>query len=234
MNPGHPTPGDVLRSLAFYPLFWGGTVLMQVAVLATVLFTPRLARWVPEHWSHYHRWCATRILGLTIRVEGPMPQPGVLVAAKHESFFEAIDMPTLLLRPAVFTKAELFRLPVWGELARQYGLVPVERHAGASALRRMLEAARRMVKAGRLLVIFPEGTRTAHGTQAPLQSGFAGIYKLVGLPVVPLAVDSGPLYHGWIKRRGVVTYRFGETIPAGLPRDEAEARVRAAINALNP
>lgn len=228
------TPADVLRSLAFYPVFWGGTVLMQVAVLVTVFFTPRLAQWVPEHWSFFHRWCVTRILRLTIRVEGPMPEAGVLVAAKHESFFEAIDMPTLLHRPSVFTKAELFRLPVWGKLAAQYGLVPVERNAGARALRRMLDAARAMVAAGRLLVIFPEGTRTPHGARPPLQSGFAGIYKLVGLPVVPLAVDSGPLYHGWIKRRGVVTYRFGETIPAGLPRDEAEARVHAALNALNP
>ena len=72
-----------------------------------------------------------------------------------------------------------------------------------------------------------------HGTQPPLQSGFAGLYKLLGLPVVPVALDSGPCYHRRWKRRGTITIRVGEPIPAGLPRDEIEARVVAAINVLN-
>jgi 1-acyl-sn-glycerol-3-phosphate acyltransferase len=53
------------------------------------------------------------------------------------------------------------------------------------------------------------------------------------LPVVPVAVNSGPLFRGFWKRSGTITYRVGETIPAGLPREEIEARVHAAINALN-
>ncbi|MCB2063748.1 MAG: 1-acyl-sn-glycerol-3-phosphate acyltransferase, partial [Novosphingobium sp.] len=55
------------------------------------------------------------------------------------------------------------------------------------------------------------------------------LYKVLGLPVVPVAVDSGPLYHRWIKRSGTVTYRVGETIPTGLARAEVEARLAAAI-----
>ncbi|MFN7157438.1 MAG: 1-acyl-sn-glycerol-3-phosphate acyltransferase, partial [Erythrobacter cryptus] len=51
---------------------------------------------------------------------------------------------------------------------------------------------------------------------------------------VPIAVDSGPTYHRLIKRPGQITYKVGETIPAGLPREQIEARVEAAINALNP
>jgi 1-acyl-sn-glycerol-3-phosphate acyltransferase len=97
----------------------------------------------------------------------------------------------------------------------------------------MIKTARERVGEGRPLVIFPEGTRVSHGGKPPLQSGFAGTYKLLGLPVVPIAVNSGPVYHRIIKRPGTITYRVGETIPAGLERDEIEARVHAAINALN-
>ncbi len=97
----------------------------------------------------------------------------------------------------------------------------------------MLAEARRHIGSGRPLAIFPEGTRTPHGERPPLRSGFAGLYKLLDLPVVPVAVDSGPLYQRWWKRRGTITLRFGEPIPPGLPREEIEAQVHASINALN-
>jgi 1-acyl-sn-glycerol-3-phosphate acyltransferase len=97
----------------------------------------------------------------------------------------------------------------------------------------MMAEARRFAGGGRPLAIFPEGTRVPHGKRPPLRSGFAGLYKLLGLPVVPVAIDSGPPYHHRWKRRGTITVRFGEPIPAGLPREEIELRVHAAINALN-
>jgi 1-acyl-sn-glycerol-3-phosphate acyltransferase len=84
------------------------------------------------------------------------------------------------------------------------------------------------------VLIFPEGTRVAPGEQPPLQPGFAGLYKQLGLPVVPVALDSGRLWprNSFVKRPGIVTVRFGEPIPPGLPRAEIEAKVHAAINAL--
>jgi 1-acyl-sn-glycerol-3-phosphate acyltransferase len=97
----------------------------------------------------------------------------------------------------------------------------------------MLAEARGFAASGRPLVIFPEGTRVPHGERPALQAGFAGLYKLLGMPVVPVAVNSGPLYHrGW-KRPGTITLHFGEPIEPGLLRDEIEARVIAAINVLN-
>ena len=110
----------------------------------------------------------------------------------------------------------------------------MEREAGAKALRTMIREAQARIVDGRPLVLFPEGTRTPHGQRGPLQSGFAGLYKLLALPVIPVAVNSGPLYHRRWKRSGTITYRFGEPIPPGLPRREVERQVQDAINALNP
>ena len=226
--------GNVLRSLAFYLVFYPGTAYYVLTSLAALAIGREAFITMVDGWSRFHRKCVGRILGIRVVVEGEVPKEGAIVALKHESFFEAIDLPNLLHRPAVIAKAELLSIPFWGKAGSTYGLIGVDREQGAKALRVMMASARSLVAEGRVLAIFPEGTRVPHGEVRPLQSGFAGLYKLLGLPVVPVAVDSGPCYHRRWKRRGTITMRFGETIPARLPREEIEARVLEAINALNP
>jgi len=221
-----------LRSIAFYILFYVGAVPL-IAVSVFVLPFAGPFRAVVMAWGNYHRFLAHYVLGIRRVIVGTPPPPGVLVAIKHESFYEAIDLPHYLQMPVVFAKSELFWIPVWGYAARRYGLVEVKRDQGAKALRAMVSAARAASATGRPLAIFPEGTRVPHGQQPGLQAGFAGLYKLLGLPVVPVAVNSGALYHRWWKRPGTVTIQYGEIIPPGLPREEIEARVHSAINALN-
>jgi 1-acyl-sn-glycerol-3-phosphate acyltransferase len=222
-----------LRSLAFYVLFYGGSALLVLASVVAVIARPRALRPVVAKWGDWHLWCTQNLLGIRVVLDGALPEGPVLVAMKHESIFEAIDTPRLFTDPAVFAKQELFRIPGWGHSALVYGLIPVAREEGAKTLRQMLALAKQRAEEGRPLVIFPEGTRVGIGTRPPLQAGFAGLYKLLRLPVVPIAVDSGRAYHHLVKRPGQIVYKVGETIPAGLPRDEVEARVHAAINALN-
>jgi 1-acyl-sn-glycerol-3-phosphate acyltransferase len=222
-----------LRSFVFYVLFYGGSALLVLASVLAIIAQRRWLRPVVARWGHWHLWCTRNLLGIEVVLDGELPQGPVLIAVKHEAYFEAIDTPRLFTFPAVFAKQELFRIPGWGYSALVYGLIPVSREEGAKTLRAMLALAKQRVEEGRPLVIFPEGTRVPHGQRPPMQAGFAGLYKLLRLPVVPIAVDSGRLYHHVIKRPGRITYKVGETVPAGLPRDEVEARVHAAINILN-
>lgn len=222
-----------LRSLVFYVLFYGVSAVLVIASVVAVVAQRRWLRPIVGCWGHWHLWCVRNLLGISVVMEGQLPDGPALIAVKHESFFEAIDTPRLFTYPAVFAKHELFRIPGWGYSALTYGLIPVAREEGAKTLRAMLSLAKQRAEEGRPLVIFPEGTRVAHGTCPPLQAGFAGLYKLLKLPVVPIAVDSGRAYHHVVKRPGQITYKVGETIPAGLPREDVEARVHAAINALN-
>jgi 1-acyl-sn-glycerol-3-phosphate acyltransferase len=223
----------VVRSVLFYAAFYGGSVLFVLAAVLVALVAPAHVRPVPDAWARFHRACVTHLLGIRVREVGKRPAGPVLYAIKHESFFEAIELPEILDHPVAFAKAELFDIPGWGRAARAYGTVPVARTEGAKALRAMVSEARAYAAEGRPLAIFPEGTRVPHGERPALQAGFAGLYKMIGLPVVPVAVNSGRLYQPVWKRRGTIELRFGEPIEPGLPREEIEARVHAAINALN-
>ena len=224
----------LLRNFAFYLVFYLGSAIITLGAYATSRLDQGIFRSIVHAWSRLQRWSLTHLLGSRVVIEGAPSGEPALYAIKHESFFEAIDACALLPLPVVLAKAELFRIPVWGSVARAYGLIEVDRDAGAKALMTMMRQAKAAVAAGRPLIIFPEGTRVPHGERRELQAGFAGLYKVLGLPVVPVAVDSGPTYQRGLKPPRPITYRFGEPIPAGLPREEIEARVLDAINALNP
>ena len=229
-----PTLTEIVRNIAFYPVFYIGSLLLISFNMVTLLLPPGALYVMVRAWCHWHRWCCRHLLGIHIVVEGRLPDHPVLVAIRHESFFEAIDLPALLHNPMIFAKQELLTIPMWGRLGIRYGLIAVDRDAGARALRSMIRTMRsNATGAARPLVIFPEGTRTPHNTEGALQAGFAGLYKMAALPVVPIAVNSGPLYHRLWKRAGVITYRFGAEIPKGLPREAIEVAVVSAINVLN-
>jgi 1-acyl-sn-glycerol-3-phosphate acyltransferase len=223
----------LLRSLLFVALFYPGTLLFVLVTIAVSPFGTAPVRAVVHSWAEFHSVIVRFVLGIRARVEGTLPQGVHLIAVKHQAMFETIEILRVADTPVVVLKRELADLPLFGWVTRRYGVIPVDREAGAKALRDMLVQARAATESGRPIIIFPEGTRVPSGETPPLRPGFAGLYRGLGLPVVPIALDSGRLWgRGLIKKPGVVTFRIGETIPAGLKRDAIEARVHAAINAL--
>lgn len=222
----------LVRSTLFAIIFFGGSALIVVHGLATSLVNANEVRRTTRRWAAFHRWCAAVLVGVRGEIEGAVPTTPVLVAAKHTSMYETIDLLLLLQEPIVVMKKELVDITGWGWIARRYGVIPIDRAGGAGALRAMLAAAKDAVASGRPIAIFPEGSRVAPGETPPLKPGLAGLYRALALPVVPLAIDGGHIWpRGFIKRPGTVRFRFGAPIPPGLPRAEIEARVHAAINA---
>lgn len=222
-----------LRSVLHLPVFYLGSVPLVIgAMIASWFGQEGTIRW-SRRWGKWHIWCARWILGIQVRVEGTLPQYSCFVVMKHQSAFEASATLAWFDRPVVVMKQELFDIPAWGRASRAHGSIPVNREAGGAALRAMIAAAKVARNSGRPVVLFPEGTRVPLGETPPLKAGFAGLYKVLDLPVVPIALDSGRLWGaGFVKRSGVVTLLVGAVIPTGLLRDEAEARVFEAINSL--
>ena len=229
-----------LRALAFNIAFFAVTALLGLAGLPLLLAPRRRVMRFGRFWASCVLALLKAIVGLDGEIRGleHLPRGACLIAMKHQSAWDTLILPVVLGDPAVVLKRELFLVPFYGWYAARAGSIAIRRRGGAGALRRMVAAARREAAAGRPIVIFPEGTRTAPGHRLPYQPGVAALYQALDLPVVPAAVNSG-LYWGrrsFVKHPGRIILAFLEPIAPGLPRREMmaelEARIEAATAAL--
>jgi len=233
-----------VRALAFNIVFWVGTVIFGIAGLPFLLTPRRTAMRFGRFWAQAVLFALKHVVGLEGEIRGRenIPTGGCLIAMKHQSMYDTLLLPPLLGDPAVVVKRELQYVPFYGWYATRAGSIFIDRKGGASALRRMVAAAKRAIAAGRPVVIFPQGTRAAPGAsvtaEAPYHPGVAALYRELGVPLVPAAVNSG-MYWGrraFMKRPGRIIVEFLPPIPPGLPRREVmttlETRIEAATGAL--
>lgn len=222
-----------LRSLAFNVGWYVGSVLFAV-VGAPLLVAPRRAvlAWA-RAWIGFVLWWLRITCGLTHRVTGleNLPSGPAIIACKHQSTWETLSFTRLFDDIAIVLKRELLFIPIVGWAMARAGNIAVARGDGASALRGLVKQARATIADGRSIVIFPEGTRVAPGDQRPYQVGTAALYRQLGVPVVPMALNSG-LFWGrrkWIKRPGTITLEILPPIAPGLSRDAFMETLRERI-----
>lgn len=225
-----------LRSALFLLFFFLLTTVMGVLFLP-LLATPRkLSVAMARGWARATLWGLKVVCGTHMRVTGTVPNGGVLVASKHMSMWDTLALYIVLDDPGIVLKRELLRIPFYGWYLWKAAAIPIDRAAGASALRRMTHDAGRVLAAGRPILIFPEGTRKAPGAPPDYKPGVAGLYALLGVACVPAALDSGRYWTSAEKRPGTITLQFLDAIPPGLKRPafmaELESRIEAATNAL--
>jgi 1-acyl-sn-glycerol-3-phosphate acyltransferase len=212
-----------LRSLAFNVGWYLGTTVLAIAGVP-LLLAPR--RWVigwARLWIVFVLWWLRLTCGLSHRVIGRenLPAGPAILASKHQSSWETLSFTLLFDDIAIVLKRELLFIPVVGWAMARAGNIAVARGDGASALRGLVKQAKAAIAGGQSIVIFPEGTRVAPGDHRPYQVGIAALYRRLGVPVVPMALNSG-LFWGrrkWIKRPGVLTLEILPPIPPGLSRE---------------
>jgi 1-acyl-sn-glycerol-3-phosphate acyltransferase len=227
-----------LRSALFNAWFYGVTTLFALSSLPPRLLTlDRPAEWplrLAQNWARCVLAGMRVLCGIRWTVSGRdnLPPDGpMLIASNHQSAFDTMVWLLLVPRPSYVVKRELLNVPLFGALCRLAGMIAVDRRAGADAIRALLRAADSAVRQRRQIVIFPEGTRVAPGVHVPLQPGVIALAGRTGLPVIPVATDSG---HCWGRRAfrklpGVIHIAIGPPIPASVPRNELMHRLERAI-----
>ncbi len=217
-------------------LIFIGQMYLSMAVLAVfwtpiVLFRREAAFDAVHSYTRWVRWSAAVLVGLKSEIRGEVPQDEVLIASKHQSFFDIIMIVSAVPRPKFIMKKELLWAPILGWYATRIGCVPVDRGRRSQAMAEMVAN----VKAGRQkagqLIIYPQGTRVAAGATKPYKIGVGVLYGELGQDCVPAATNVGVFWprHGLLRKPGLAVVEFLPRIPAGQPIESFMATIEPVI-----
>jgi 1-acyl-sn-glycerol-3-phosphate acyltransferase len=222
---------QLARSLVFNASMYLSMAVMAVGFLPLAIASREGARLACRTYCRYVIWTARWMVGLKVEVRGTPPTDEVLVAAKHQSFFDILVIFSAMPRPKFIMKRELLFAPLLGQYAWRIGCVPVNRGKRGQAIAKMLsDVARGTADAGQL-VIYPQGTRVAPGVKMPYKVGTALLYDQLGQPCVPVATNIGVFWpkRAVLRRSGVAVVEFLPPLPPGLPKDEFLSRLERQV-----
>jgi 1-acyl-sn-glycerol-3-phosphate acyltransferase len=220
----------IARSLLFNALFYVNITVRMIVALPTILLPYAFLHGVLRRYASSTLWFLRVVCGTDIEWRGceRLPVGPYIVACKHQSLWETFALFMVLPDPTYVLKRDLMWLPLFGWLATKARMIPIDRGSHAKALVSMIAAARREAARGRQIVIFPEGTRRPPGAKPRYLPGVAFLYAELGLPCVPVALNSGLFWPRRSLRRypGTVIAEVLDPIPPGLEKREFLARLQ--------
>ena len=230
---------QAVRTAVFYLLFLGQTVILAIIVgLIAIIWRRRTAvSWaLAWYWRNSNVAMLRWIVGIKTAVEGgeSIPPGPCIIAAKHQSDWDIFAiLPYTDGKPAYIAKRELIDIPFFGWAAQSIDTISIDRKLGAGAIPAMLAEAKEKAARGCRIVIYPEGTRKAPLADPDYRQGIVRMYEALGVPVIPVALNSG-LYWGrnsLVMWPGTARAKFLPAIMPGLPAAEFAERLKTVIEA---
>ncbi len=222
----------VVRSLAFNIVFYIATALIALVGLPVLVSQKATLRYA-QFWGHVSIWLLRVVAGTRVDFRGiaDLPKGPLVIAAKHQSTLETLALTIPFEQFTYVLKRELMWIPLFGWYLGRSGMVPIDRAKGARTMAKLNQAAAQAIREGRQLIIFPEGTRRAAGAEPAYKQGLSHLYVALGVPCVPVALNSGLYWrrHSFRRLPGTCVIEFLSPIPPGLGRPEFLAAVQARI-----
>ncbi|MBY6164752.1 1-acyl-sn-glycerol-3-phosphate acyltransferase [Pseudooceanicola nitratireducens] len=227
-----------IRSVIFIIQMYAAMAIMAVYYTPLAILRRDAAYDAVRTYCRYVRWSARWLVGLRSEVRGEIPTGEVIIASKHQSFFDIILIVSEVPRPKFIMKASLVYAPILGWFALRIGCVPVNRGKRAEAIRQMMRGVTAGDAPAGQLIIYPQGTRVAPGVDKPYKVGTAVIYEETGQICVPAATNVGVFWprQGLLRKPGLAVVEFLPPIPPGRDRnafmEDLEREIETASDAL--
>ncbi len=230
------TPVLFLRSCLQFSGMVASTVVWTLLAMFTVPLAYPTRYWVITRWCIFNIWWLKVCCRLDYQVEGleHVPAGAVVVMANHQSTWETLALVRMFGPQTWVLKRELLRIPLFGWALSVLEPIAIDRGGQGEAVRQMVSQGQERLKAGRSVVIFPEGTRVAPGQKGRYHPAGALLATRSGATVVPVAHNAGEYWgrHQFIKRPGRIQVRIGPPIdPSGKTAKEITRLVEEWIEA---
>jgi 1-acyl-sn-glycerol-3-phosphate acyltransferase len=223
----------IVRSLLFNLVFYLNLGVLLLGAFLTLALPRRAVLGMAKLWGRTSVWLLRVICGTNVEFRGveKLPKGPLIVAAKHQSTWETFALLWLFEDFTFIVKRELMWIPIFGWCMWRGGMVAVDRGAGSQALHAMTVRAIKEIRSGRQLVIFPEGTRRAPGAEPRYKFGVAHLYEQIGVPCVPVALNSGLFWprRAFLRLPGTIVVEFLDPIAPGLDKDAFFQRLQSDI-----
>jgi 1-acyl-sn-glycerol-3-phosphate acyltransferase len=226
-----PTPIRWLLSLIFIVQMYLAMAVIALVFAPFALFSRNAAFMACHSFCVWVIFTARILCGLRSEVRGTPPTDEVVVAAKHQSFFDIILIFHAVPRGKFIMKRELLYAPFLGQYALRIGCVPVDRGKRGAAITKMKADVARGAASPGQLIIYPQGTRVPPGEKRPYKVGTGLLYDQLAQPCVPVATNVGLFWpkRGILRKPGVAVVEFLPVIPPGKPVPEFMALLEAQV-----
>lgn len=211
-----------LRSLLFNIAFYVNVTVIMIVGLPAMLINRAAILEIARIWGRSSLWLLDKICGIKVEFRGleHLERNGCIIAAKHQSVWETFALTTRVGDFTFILKRELTRIPLFGQYLVRANQIAIDRNSRSLALRQLIEQSTAAIADGRVIFIFPEGTRRPAGAPPAYKSGVTHLYAAAHAPCVPVALDSGLFWprRKFLRRPGTVVVEFLPVIPPGLPK----------------
>lgn len=201
-------------------------MLVCATVVSLLFFMPLGFRMgIVKTWIAWSLACLRVTCGLGYTVEGTenIPENGFIVMSKHSSTWETLSIQWFFRPLTWVVKRELTWIPFFGWALKAMNVIALDRGTGRKAINQLINESQRQMDAGRILMLFPEGTRVLPTQVKPFKLGGAIVSQRTGYAVLPIAHNAGEFWprHSWIKWPGRIRVVIGPPIePEGKTAEQ--------------
>jgi len=218
-----------LRSLLFTAGLFLTVPLHATAAMLMAPFGQRASYRAAVNWAEVNLWLLDKLCGLRFEVEGRehIPTAPCVLYWKHESVFETMAGALMFPPQTWVVKRELMWLPFFGWGLAALRPIAINRQAGRTAVRQVIEQGQRRLAEGLFVVIYPEGTRVLPGQERRFGISGAVLAKRAGVPVLPVAHNAGDFWprRSLLKRPGTIKVVIGPPIDTSDHSKEEITRI---------
>ena len=221
---------NTLYSIILWPIWYAYLIIILPVFLIFIIF-------VSKEYFHYflrpmsYFFCLFG--GQRLKVYGEIPDPKsgpYLYLMNHESLFDHFAIGRHIKHyVTAIAKFEQFKYPLWGHVAKYYGVEPIDRSNTKKAIKSLKNVEKEIIDNKTSFLIAPEGTRSKDGSLGEFKKGAFHLAKNTGASIIPIIINGAyeaKNINDWRLRPGTIKVYFSDSVSEDIYKNMSIEELR--------